>query len=84
MIEWFAGLGTAAKTFMALSTIIVASTAVGLGLGGWSGLPAKVTANTSAITELRASSASLERKVDDILCILKQPEGGNPLDCVDP
>ena len=84
MSAWFAELGTAAKTFMAVGALAVASAALGLGLGGWSGLPAKVTLNSSAITEIRASSTSLERKVDDILCILKQPEGANPLDCVAP
>ena len=81
MTAWFAGLGTTVKTLMALGILAAASATVGLGLGGWSGLPAKVNVNTAAITEIRASSSSLERKVDRIICILQLPEGGSPLGC---
>ena len=84
MSAWFTGLGVTAKALMAVGIIAVALVAGGVRLGGWDGLPARVTAHDVDIAELHASSTSLERKVDDILCILKQPEGANPLDCVQP
>ena len=78
MSAWFASVSATAKALAALMAAVV----VGLSLGGWLGIPARVTAHDVDIAEIRASSTSLERKVDDILCILKQPEGANPLDCV--
>ena len=49
----------------------------GVMTAAWFGLPAQVRINTQNIAEV-------QRNISDILCILKQPEGANPLDCINP
>ena len=73
MSAWFASVSATAKALAALA----AAVAVGLAFGGLLGMPAQVVSNTKDIGELKGT-------MTDILCILTQPEGANPLDCVQP
>ena len=75
MTAWFKGLGQTAKVLVALTSIAVASVTIGFALSEWPGLPAQVEVNTANITEI-------QRTLGGILCILTQPEGANPLDCI--
>ncbi len=66
--KWLAKLDPLIKLAIAL---------VGLGilLAAYRGLPAQVRENTAAITTISAT-------LKDMLCILTQPPGANPLDCI--
>ena len=84
---WFASVSPTAKALAAL----MAAVAVGLSLGGWLGLPAQVQVNvgdiaenSTEIHEIRESGDALKNNVNDIICILTQSDGANPLDCINP
>ena len=68
---WFVGLSTTGKSLSVIGGVFV----VGTLAAAWWGLPAQVVLNTQNIAEV-------QRDIGDILCILKQPEGSNPLDCI--
>ena len=82
MTAWFAGLSTTAKTLWAFGTVFLLGTAVAA--SGYFTLPAQVEINTAAISRNTTDVTEIKRTLGDILCILTQPAGANPLDCVRP
>ena len=70
-MTWFHDLSTTGKSLSVIGGVFVA----GVLTAAWFGLPAQVRANTGNI-------ADIQRTLGDIICILTQPEGANPLDCI--
>ena len=81
-MTWFRDLSTTGKSLSALGAMFIAGLVWYASFGDHLGLPAQVGVNVAHIVELRRTHAVLEDTVGDILCILTQPEGANPLDCV--
>ena len=63
-------ISATAKNLAALA----AAATVGAALVSYPGLPARVDA-------IEVGLSAVEVKVDRILCIVRQPEGADPLDC---
>ncbi len=81
---WIKELNPTSRAAWALATAVGVGLTLALSLGGWFGLPAQVEVHTQQIAEIQSTHQGLDNTVSDILCILTQPEGANPLDCVRP
>ncbi len=71
MTAWFVGLSTTGKSLSVIGGAVIVGTLV----AAWWGLPTQVMLNTQNLAEV-------QRNIVDILCILTQAEGANPLDCI--
>ncbi len=78
MTAWLAKVDPVSKVIAAFLTVAV----LGMTLGGWPGIPAQVDVNTAAITRDSLDIHSIQSTLDDVICILIQPEGANPLECI--
>ncbi len=82
MTAWFSKLSNTGKSLSVIGAALVLGIAIAA--SGYFALPAQVELNTIAISGNLTDIHEISRTLGDILCILTQSPGANPLDCVVP
>jgi hypothetical protein len=80
---WWTSLNGTKQAIIAIIFFVTLGAGGGSLFTSYKGLPARVTELERQHIQTTDKLETLDHKLDEALCILKQTEGDNPLDCID-